>query len=137
MKNLQNLLLKGLIICSIVLFISCSNDDDGNRNVAPSIYGEWKYIGYVENGEYYDDVDECESGIITINQDNTGTIVMEDCDFGTQTAPFTWQNVSGNQYNLTAFGITSTVFITFPSGNDIMHITEADDSLYTDVYQRQ
>lgn len=135
MKNFNHLLFRGLIICSIFLFLSCSGDDDSNAS--PSIFGTWKYIGYVADGEYFDDLDECESGTITINQDNTGVVVTEDCDFGTQTAPFTWENISGNKYSLTALGNTSTVFLDFPSGSNIMHITVEGDETYSDVYQKQ
>ena len=135
MTNFKQLLIKSFMLCSVFLFIACSNDDDNNTR--PSIYGEWKYIAYVEDGEYFEDVDECENEIISINEDNTGSILIEDCDFGNQTADFTWENISGNKYNLAALGATTTIFITFPSGNNIMHITVEGDETYSDVYQRQ
>src|SRR5690606_20201965 len=112
MTNFKQLLIKSFMLCSVFLFIACSNDDD--NNTPPSIYGEWKYIAYVEEGEYFEDVDECENEIISINEDNTGSILIEDCDFGNQTADFTWENISGNKYNLAALGATTTIFITFP-----------------------
>ena len=140
MKNFKNLLFKCFILSSIFLFISCSGDDDNNSNntaIAPSIYGEWKYIAYVENGEYFDDLDACENEIITINEDNTGNILLEDCDFGNQTADFTWENISGNKYSITALGSTRTIFISFPNDDEHMHITEEDDPTYSQVYYRQ
>jgi hypothetical protein len=137
MKNLKQLLFTSLILSSVFLFISCSGDDDSNSVNMPSIFGTWKFTGYVENGEYFEVTDECENEFITVNNDNTGTIVLEDCDFGSQGIAFTWEQNSNNSYTLAALGDTRTVFLTFPSGNDTMHITVEGDPTYSDVYQRQ
>lgn len=136
MKNLKHFFLASFVLSSLFLFISCSSDDD-NPTTAPSIFGTWKYIGYVEDGEYFDDADACESQLLTINIDNTGTMEINDCDFGNQSADITWEHITGNKYNVTALGNTTSVFLTFPSGNDIMHITVEGDPTYSEVMKRQ
>ena len=84
------------------MLASCSSDDD---NGSPSFIDSWKYIGYTENGEYVDDQDDCYNEILTINSDNTGSIAIEDCDFGDESYDFTWEENENGTYNLIVAGM--------------------------------
>ncbi len=139
MRNLKQLLLKSFILSAVFFFMSCSNDDDKNNNdnVAPSIIGTWLYVGYVENEEFFSDLDECEKQVVTLNNDNTALIEMEDCDFGNQSAQFTWENIGDNKYRFDIMGDSANVFLTFPTNENTMHITVEEDPDYSEVYQRQ
>lgn len=130
MKNLKNLFLKSFILSAIFLLVSCNNDDD---NTPADIHGTWQYIGYIEEGEFIDDLEECYSETIMSNNNKTGTITMDDCDFGAQTLEFNW----GDIYTMsTESSGTTQVQITFDGSNTI-HIGEPGDNSYMDVYSRR
>lgn len=137
MKNLKQILFKSFVLSAVLLFMSCSNDDDKNDNAAPSVIGTWLYVGYVENDDFYSDLDECEKQLITLNDDNTALIEIEDCDFGDQSVEFVWEKIGDDKYSFDLLGDSANVFLTFPTDEDTMHLTVEEDPDYSEVYQRQ
>ena len=132
MKKVNNLLLKAFAVFAVFTMVSCSDDD----NSADPFIGEWKSIGYYEDGEYFDTQDdECEYGIVTINADNTGSIFSHDCDFGDETADITWEKLANNKYKIIAENDNSILNTDF-EGNKMTVTVEGEEG-YADVFQRQ
>lgn len=132
MKKVNNLLLKAFAIFAVFTMVSCSGDDD-NNNVDPFI-GTWKSLGYYEGDEFYED-DECEYGIVTINADNTGSILSHDCDFGDLTADITWEKLDNNKYKIISEEDSSVLNTVFDG--DKMTTTVEGEEGFSDLFQRQ
>lgn len=123
------------------VFIGCNKDDDGgNNNNSAQVIDSWKLIGWVDNEvtpPQFHPEEECYSEVITFNDNNTGTVVINDCDAPAENTSFSWAASGNGVYTLQSGGLSETINISFPEGNDKMYVTYPGDGPDADIYQRQ
>ncbi|WP_157730154.1 lipocalin-like domain-containing protein [Tenacibaculum jejuense] len=106
-----------LITASILLFVSCSDDE----TVSDPILGTWKLEmqGFTDtNGEFIDETNECtKKSILVFNSDGTHTTELfggtdaSNCD-SDGIEKYTWKNNGNNVYELLEDGETTPDLIT-------------------------
>lgn len=135
MRNIKQLFFKGLILSAIFLLLSCSNDDS---NTHLQIHGAWQYIGYIQNGKYYDyEGDNCKQGrIIIFKNDNTGLNRFLDCDRNKMNYYFTWEHNHDNIYDFKWLGTSSDELVITFYGKNKMQINRSIKPEHKSVYKR-
>lgn len=129
-----------VFVLTTLLSVSCGSDDGGESTGDPSepIVGNWKYIGYIFEGQYGDGENEaCEDLFYKFNSNGSGKVTQEECDEPSYITDFTWEKTSSTTYYLTAeTGEEADSKITFSESNTKMNLYE-EGSNNAAVFQRQ
>ena len=103
-----------VLVLSIVIFYSCSKDDDSSSSIRTELVGTWTgYINDADDGSTYI--------IITYNSDGTGTLI-----FGPETRGFNWEATS-NIATLSFIDSEDITILTYILSNNNNTVTFTDD----------
>ena len=142
MKKVNNFLLKAFAVFAIFTMVSCSGDDDTTNFISDRFIGNWRYIGYIENGQFFDDTGDCYNvSLVTNNINKNAYYITNDCGYTEPTIVLNWEK-NGDDYSATWTdsydGSAQSGTITFPEGDNTIHLTgNGVNGTFTSVFVRQ
>jgi hypothetical protein len=136
MKKIKSIL---LLVCSFLIFVSCSSSSDSDDAVDPSadlIIGNWKLVGYNDESGVYMSVNPCIKVFQKYDANAAFTLTGDRCgEMGSLSG--TWAKTSvANQYKITETdGTVSYDIITFTDNNT--KFSQPVFGGFVNVYQKQ
>jgi hypothetical protein len=128
---MKNVFANLTLILSLIVFISCGSNDDGNtENQTDPLIGKWEYFTQFED-DTQTTVNDCSPSTIEFTQagnrtdlyygtDNSGNCAVVD------TVNMTWERLSDGIYQFTQNGFSFSDTVTFKNNNNNNTLTLED-----------